>query len=105
MKNTLDAFNNGLNEPDTCAFIGSGGRWLPTCCNTALRGRAYCETHLFEVYKEGTARARRYKDERVAASVYDIQSEFNLAIEELEAEGFDCYGDSERSEAVPDING
>jgi hypothetical protein len=31
--------------------------------------------------------------------VWNIQDAFNEAITELEAEGFDCYGDSERQEA------
>jgi hypothetical protein len=40
------------------------------------------------VYQKGTNLGRRKKDERVAAQVWDLESEFNLAVEELEAEGF-----------------
>jgi hypothetical protein len=47
------------------------------------------------VYKAGTARARRKKEERTVDKVRLIESLFNEAIEQLEAEGFDCYGDSE----------
>jgi len=53
---------------------------------------------LFVVYKQGTAVNRR-KDKRIAEQVWNIQDAFNEAIAELEAEGFDCYGDSERLEA------
>jgi hypothetical protein len=47
------------------------------------------------VYKVGTARARRRKEERTVNKVRLVESLFNEAIEQLEAEGFDCYGDSE----------
>jgi hypothetical protein len=47
------------------------------------------------VYKAGTARARRKKEERTVNKVRLVESLFNEAIEQLEAEGFDCYGDSE----------
>jgi hypothetical protein len=47
------------------------------------------------VYKAGTARARRRKEERTVNKVRLVESLFNEAIEQLEAEGFDCYGDSE----------
>jgi hypothetical protein len=44
---------------------------------------------LWKVYQKGTARARRKKDERVAAAVWDLESAFNEAVEELINEGFD----------------
>jgi hypothetical protein len=53
---------------------------------------------LWLVYKEGTA-VNRKKDRRTAEAVWNIQDAFNEAITELESEGFDCYGDSERLEA------
>jgi hypothetical protein len=43
----------------------------------------------------GTARAKRHKEVRTVNRVRLIESLFNEAIEQLEAEGFDCYGDSE----------
>jgi hypothetical protein len=41
------------------------------------------------VYQAGTARARRKKDEKTAALVWDLESEFNAAVEELVNEGYD----------------
>ena len=41
------------------------------------------------VYQKGTARARRRKDLRTAAAVWDLESEFNAAVEELVMEGYD----------------
>jgi hypothetical protein len=43
---------------------------------------------LFLVYKEGTAKPKRKKDLRVAAAVWDLESEFNAAVEELMNEGY-----------------
>jgi predicted aldo/keto reductase-like oxidoreductase len=61
------------------------------------------------VYKAGTARATRKKELRTVDKVRLIESLFNEAIEQLEAEGFDCYGDSElksnRFEADEDLHG
>jgi hypothetical protein len=51
------------------------------------------------VYKAGTKRATRHKELRTVDKVRLVESLFNEAIEQLEAEGFDCYGDSERLEA------
>ena len=80
-----------------CAWIGNGRATLkPVCCNSVVPNRSYCKEHIGLVYKEGSSRARRVKDERVAAAVWDLLSEFNAAIEELEAEGFDVHGDSEK---------
>ena len=84
----------------TCTYIGNSDYAVlhPTCCAAVVPGRSYCLEHLFVVYKEGTA-VNRKKDKRTAESVWNIQDAFNEAITELEAEGFDCYGDSERLEA------
>jgi hypothetical protein len=51
------------------------------------------------VYKQGSSRARRHKELRTVDKVRIVESLMNEAIAELEAEGFDCYGDSERLEA------
>jgi hypothetical protein len=51
------------------------------------------------VYKLGTARATRKKDKRVAAAVWDLESEFNAAVEELIMEGYDF---AEETWAVPE---
>jgi hypothetical protein len=41
------------------------------------------------IYQHGTARARRIKDKKTAQAVWDLESEFNQAVEELVAEGYD----------------
>ena len=78
----------------TCTYIGLG----QGCTHTVVPERSYCEDHLWLIYKQGTAQVRK-KDKRTAEAVWNIQDAFNEAITELEAEGFDCYGDSERLEA------
>ena len=75
-----------------CQYIGTElgyARLQPTCTHTALAGRSYCAEHIHLVYQQGTERARRKKDERTAAAVWDLESEFNAAVEELINEGFD----------------
>ena len=73
------------SPPTTCAWIGTGER----CTNAVVPGRSYCKDHLPLVYQAGTARARRKKDEKTAALVWDLESEFNAAVEELVNEGYD----------------
>lgn len=68
-----------------CQWIGDG----EGCSHQAVEGRSYCEEHLWAVYQKGSARPRRKKDERIAAQVWDIESEFNAAVQELIEEGFD----------------
>ena len=70
---------------DSCAYLGNN--ITPCGCATVL-GKSYCLEHIFLVYKQGTARARRKKDLRVAAAVWDLEAEFNAAVEELIAEGY-----------------
>ena len=72
----------------SCQYIGGHGH-SPTCGHAALPGRSYCGEHLAVVYQRGTARARRRKDERVAATVWSVVDSFNEAVAELEAEGYD----------------
>ena len=81
----------------TCQYIGAHGT-TPTCTHRALQGRSYCAEHFELVYQKGTARARRKKDLRVAAAVWDLESEFNAAVEELVLEGYDF--EEERWEVV-----
>jgi hypothetical protein len=69
-----------------CTYLGTA---LEPCGCATLAGKSYCATHYGLVYQVGTARAKRKKDERVAATVWDIESEFNAAVEELEQEGYD----------------
>ena len=78
----------------TCQYIGPQGT-QPTCQHAALEGRSYCLEHLAVVYKAGTARARRHKEIRTVNKVRLIEQLMNEAVAELEAEGFDCYGERE----------
>lgn len=72
----------------TCAYIGSTdySQLQPSCCNTVVKGRAYCEEHLWLVYKKGTA-VHRKKDIQTAAHVRLIEQLMTEAIEELIEEG------------------
>jgi len=79
---------------DTCQYIGPVGT-EPTCTHTALAGHSYCAEHLARVYQTGTARRRRHKEIRTVDRVRQIEELMNSAIAELEAEGFDCYGERE----------
>ena len=77
-----------------CQYIGAQGT-QPTCTATALEGHSYCAEHLAIVYKQGSKRATRHKEIRTVDKVRMVESLMNEAIAELEAEGFDCYGDGE----------
>ena len=74
----------------TCTYIGTG----PRCTHTALEGKSYCADHYAVVYKVGSGRQRK-KDTLQAQRVRYVQQLFYEACEQLEAEGFDVYGDSE----------
>ena len=69
----------------TCTWIGEG----EGCSKEAVKGRNYCEEHLFRVYQKGTANGKRKKDIQRANAVWNIESALNEAVEELIAEGFD----------------
>ena len=73
----------------TCTWIGDSPRYQPVCCKKSVLGKSYCEDHVFLVYQQGTAKARRKKDERIAAAVWNLESEFEAAVQELIEEGFD----------------
>ena len=90
----MTTFTDLIERAALCQYIGQDNteqttRLQPTCCMPSVKGRSYCEEHLWSVYQKGSATARRKKDLRVAASVWDIESEFNAAVEELVSEGFD----------------
>ena len=74
----------------TCTYIGTG----PRCTHTALEGRSYCADHYALVYKVGSGKQRK-KDTLRAQRVRLVQQLFYEACDQLEAEGFDVYGDSE----------
>ena len=69
-----------------CQYLGAS---TTACGHPTLPGKSYCAEHYAVVYQAGTARAKRKKDIRVANTVWDIESEFNAAVEELEQEGYD----------------
>ena len=74
----------------TCTYIGTG----PRCTAHALEGKSYCEQHYAVVYKVGSGKRRR-KDTLQAQRTRLVQQLFYEACDQLEAEGFDVYGDSE----------
>ena len=74
----------------TCTYIGTG----PRCTAAALEGKSYCADHYAVVYKVGSGRQRK-KDTAQAQRVRYVQQLFYEACDQLEAEGFDVYGDSE----------
>ena len=79
-----------MNNNNTCTYLGNNTH---ACGKPTLEGKSYCAEHYALVYQVGTARAKRKKDIRVAASVWDIESALNEAVEELENEGYDFSAD------------
>lgn len=77
----------------TCTYIGTG----TGCTHTALEHKHYCADHYALVYKVGSGKQRK-KDTLRAQRVRLVQQLFYEACEQLEAEGFDVYGDSELAE-------
>ena len=74
-------------EPySTCQWIGPDSEHTCTCSKPVFK-LSYCKDHVWQVYQEGSAMRKRKKDIRVANSVWDIESAFNEAVAELEAEG------------------
>jgi len=86
----------------TCTYIGHTGTQA-TCCEPTVLGSSYCATHYPMIYASGTRLGRRLKDARRAEAIRQLVSDFNAAVEELEASGFDVYGDSERLEVEVDF--
>lgn len=75
-----------MDKITNCQYLGHTN----TMCGAAtLPGSSYCAEHHHMVYQKGTAKARRKKDERIAAAVWDIAAELQAAAEELIAEGYD----------------
>jgi len=77
---------------DTCTYLGAST--TPCGCAT-VEGRSYCADHLFLVYKQGTTRAKRKKELKTVDKVRIVEQLLNDAVAELEAEGFDVYGERE----------
>lgn len=75
---------------ETCTYIGTG----PACTQHTLEGRSYCAEHYAMVYRVGSGRVRR-KDTAQAQRVRYVQQLMQEAMDELEREGFDVYGDQD----------
>jgi hypothetical protein len=78
------------DRSEQCQYIGReqlGPKYHMLCTAKPVPGRSYCEQHLEQVYQRGTALRRRHKDIRRANTVWDIESELNTVVEELESEG------------------
>jgi hypothetical protein len=76
-----------MDKVTECQYLGNGN--VPCGCTALHNESSYCKEHYGMIYQEGTARARRKKDERIAAAVWDLQAEFIRAAEELISEGYD----------------
>ena len=62
----------------------------PYCgCKALVEGTLYCAEHYELMYVKGSALRKRHKDTRKADAIRQLVSDFNAAVEELEAEGFD----------------
>jgi hypothetical protein len=56
----------------------------PKCGAPAVKGRSYCEDHIWFIYQKGTKRATRKKDLRNVEAVRKVEEELNEAAEELD---------------------
>ena len=62
----------------------------PYCGSKDLvEGTLYCAEHYERMYVKGSALRKRTRDQRKANALRQLMSDFNAAVEELEAEGFD----------------
>ena len=78
-----------------CTYLGpdyDSRTWKgpsPYCAKPVVDGYSYCTEHVEQMYQKGTALRKRKKDIKRAAAIWDLESEFNAAVEELINEGFD----------------
>lgn len=71
------------------------GNSTTACGCPTVMGKSYCAEHIYIVYKQGTARAKRKKELTTVDKVRMVEELMHEAIAELEAEGFDVYGERE----------
>ena len=71
---------------EECQYLGDSA--VCTCTAPVVLGRSYCDEHLWQVYKAGSAVTRK-KDARTANAVWDLQAELDSIVEELIEEGMD----------------
>lgn len=69
----------------TCKWIGEG----EGCSKEAVKGRSYCEKHLWIVHQKGSANGKRKKDIPNTNNIWNIENAFNEAVQELVEEGFE----------------
>lgn len=81
-----------MTTETTCTYLGNA---MKPCGCRAVEGKSYCAEHIFIVYQKGSANRKRHKDIRKAEAIRNLISDFHAAVEELESEGFDVFGDSE----------
>jgi hypothetical protein len=74
-------------EITQCTWLGNSTKMSAACCKPTVEGRSYCEEHVWIVYQQGTAVRKRKKDIQRAEAYWDIESEFNDAVNELVASG------------------
>jgi hypothetical protein len=77
--------NNNSLVIEACTYMGNA---VKPCACQVVKGRSYCEEHLWLVYKQGSNLTTRKKDIKVANDVRLWESLFNEAVEELVDEGF-----------------
>lgn len=56
-----------------------------------VEGKLYCEEHYSLLFQKGTAQRKRHKDTRRANAIRQLISDFDSAVQELDAEGFELY--------------
>lgn len=78
--------------PAGCQYRGTATH---ACGAETQPGSSYCAEHHSLIYQKGTARARRHREIRTVDQVRMFEQLMNEAVAELEAEGFDVYGERE----------
>ena len=79
---------NDLIKFTECQYIGPNQdplrHWpIKFCGCKTIDNKSYCQEHLKVMYQKGTALRKRKKDIRRAEALWDLESEFNAAVEEL----------------------
>jgi len=92
---TNNSSNNDYTYTSVCSWIGDG----QGCSAHSAQDSSYCVQHYGLVYRVGSGRVRK-KDMRTAEKVRLVQQLMQEAIDQLEMEGFDVYGDSEREKVL-----
>lgn len=70
-----------------CQWIGPQKEVRYCGSRDLVEGTCYCKDHWPKMRQPNTALAKRKKDIRRANAIWDWESEFNAAVQELESEG------------------